>query len=153
MCFEEETITRYFRKFPFIFCCFSAFMHLSYQLLDHCLPTHLPLLLHSTFNGLFCSQKLSPISWGLYVTEIICLLHSKGNCLVLSLKMYDRVRVHFFTLLLGNLYNYDLRMKADFLVDQATRHAISSQVSMWNLEWFLYHNKGTEPNYKAISKN
>lgn len=36
--------------------------------------------------------------------------------MVLSLKMHDRVRDYFFfTLLLGNLYNYDLRMKAHFL--------------------------------------
>lgn len=138
MCFEEETITRYFRKIPLIFCCFSAFMYLSYQLLDCCLPSRLRLLLHSTFNGLLWSQKLSPISWCLYVRQIICLLHSKGNCSVLSLKMYDIVRESiFFTLLLGNLYNYDLRTKAHFWVDHATRQTISSQVSIWNLEWFL----------------
>lgn len=43
----------------------------------------------------------------------------------------------FSTLLLGNLYNYDLRMKVHFWVDHATWQTISSQVSMWNLEWFL----------------
>lgn len=114
---SEETITRNFRKLPFILYCFSALMYLFHQPLEHCLPSHLLLLPHSSFNGLLCSQKLYPASWCLYERQII----PDGN--IQKGIAWPCLQKCTF---LGNLHNYDLRMQVQFWVLHATRQAILS---------------------------